>query len=56
MVPLILFWQCRLWLATARGHMLDDPILYSAKDWVSWIAFGLIGAVFLLSTVGVGTI
>jgi 4-hydroxybenzoate polyprenyltransferase/phosphoserine phosphatase len=55
-VPLLLFWQCRLWLATARGHMLDDPILYSAKDWVSWIAFGLIGAVFLLSTVGVGTV
>jgi 4-hydroxybenzoate polyprenyltransferase len=55
-VPLILFWQCRLWLATARGHMLDDPILYSAKDWVSWIAFGLIGAIFLLATAGVGWI
>ena len=50
-VPLILFWQCRLWLATARGHMLDDPILYSAKDWVSWIAFGLIGIVYVLSTI-----
>ena len=52
MVPLILFWQCRLWLATARGHMLDDPILYSAKDWVSWIAFGLIGIFYVLATVG----
>jgi 4-hydroxybenzoate polyprenyltransferase/phosphoserine phosphatase len=52
MVPLILFWECRLWLATARGHMLDDPILYSAKDWVSWIAFGLIGVFYLLATVG----
>ena len=52
MVPLILFWQCRLWLATTRGHMLDDPILYSAKDWVSWIAFGLIGVVYAVATVG----
>src|SRR5262249_35056472 len=34
-VPLMLFWQCRLWLATARGQMLDDPIVYAARDWVS---------------------
>ncbi|HWB49569.1 MAG TPA: UbiA family prenyltransferase [Stellaceae bacterium] len=35
-VPLILFWQCRLWLVTARGEMHHDPILYAARDWVSW--------------------
>lgn len=34
-VPLLTFWQCRLWLATTRGHMTDDPILYAAKDFVS---------------------
>jgi 4-hydroxybenzoate polyprenyltransferase len=34
-VPLMLFWQCRLWLATARGYMTDDPIIYAMKDWVS---------------------
>ncbi|HLJ20635.1 MAG TPA: hypothetical protein VKU84_10575 [Stellaceae bacterium] len=38
-IPLILFWQCRLWLSTARGYMLDDPIVYAARDWVSWIVF-----------------
>jgi 4-hydroxybenzoate polyprenyltransferase len=37
-VPVMLFWQCRLWLSTARGYMHDDPILYSARDWVSWLA------------------
>jgi 4-hydroxybenzoate polyprenyltransferase len=37
-VPIILFWQCRLWLSTMRGYMLDDPIVYSARDWVSWLA------------------
>jgi 4-hydroxybenzoate polyprenyltransferase len=36
-VPLMLFWQCRLWLSTARGYMHDDPIVYAARDWVSWI-------------------
>ncbi|MDE2581212.1 MAG: UbiA family prenyltransferase [Rhodospirillales bacterium] len=36
MVPLFLFWQCRLWLSTARGYMHEDPIVYAARDWVSW--------------------
>ncbi len=38
-IPLILFWQCRLWLSTARGYMHDDPIVYAARDWVSWLVF-----------------
>jgi len=38
LVPLILFWQMRLWLSTVRGYMHDDPIIYSARDWVSWVA------------------
>ena len=36
-VPLMLFWQCRLWLSTARGYMHEDPIVYAARDWVSWL-------------------
>jgi 4-hydroxybenzoate polyprenyltransferase len=39
-VPLILFWQCRIWLATARGKMHDDPIVFTAKDPVSWVVCG----------------
>lgn len=38
-VPLLLFWQCRLWLSTSRGYMHDDPIIYAARDWVSWTVF-----------------
>ncbi|MBA2491215.1 MAG: UbiA family prenyltransferase [Gammaproteobacteria bacterium] len=45
-VPLILFWQCRLWLSTARGRMHDDPIVYAAKDRISWLIFGLIMVIF----------
>jgi hypothetical protein len=45
-VPLILFWQCRIWLATARGRMHHDPIVFAARDWVSWLvticAFGVL--------------
>jgi 4-hydroxybenzoate polyprenyltransferase/phosphoserine phosphatase len=39
LVPLLLFWQCRLWLSTIRGQMNDDPIVYAARDQVSWIVF-----------------
>jgi 4-hydroxybenzoate polyprenyltransferase/phosphoserine phosphatase len=44
-VPLMLFWQCRIWLSTTRKYMDDDPIVYAAKDWVSW----LVGACILTS-------
>jgi 4-hydroxybenzoate polyprenyltransferase len=39
-VPLMLFWQCRLWLSTSRGYMHDDPIVYASRDWVSWVVGG----------------
>lgn len=48
LVPLFLLWQCRLWLATTRGYMADDPIVYAAKDWVSRQVGCAIVVVFLL--------
>jgi 4-hydroxybenzoate polyprenyltransferase len=45
LVPLLLFWQCRLWMSTLRGYMHHDPLVYSAKDWVSWV----VGAVAFFS-------
>lgn len=50
-VPLILFWQCRLWLATARGYMHDDPIVFAVRDWVSWITAACVVLVFALSII-----
>lgn len=53
-IPLLLFWQCRLWLSTARGYMHDDPIVYAARDWVSWIVFGCLALVALAAWAPVG--
>lgn len=39
LLPLLLFWQCRLWLSTARGSMHDDPLVYAARDPISWCVF-----------------
>jgi 4-hydroxybenzoate polyprenyltransferase/phosphoserine phosphatase len=35
-VPLVLLWNCRMWLSTARGYMHHDPIIYASRDWVTW--------------------
>jgi len=48
-VPFMLFWQCRLWLATARGSMHDDPIVYAAKDWLSWVTVLVLVVVLTLA-------
>jgi 4-hydroxybenzoate polyprenyltransferase/phosphoserine phosphatase len=52
-VPLILFWQCRLWLSTSRGFMHDDPILYAVRDWVSWVVAVAVLALLSISFSGV---
>jgi 4-hydroxybenzoate polyprenyltransferase len=52
LVPLVLFWQCRLWLSTERGKMHDDPIVYAFRDWVSWVVAGSALAVMLLASWG----
>jgi hypothetical protein len=50
--PCLLLWLCRLWLATARGEMDDDPIVYSMKDKISWIIGGCLRAAFVVATTG----
>lgn len=42
-VPLILFWQCSLWLATIRDRMHDDPMVFAVRDPVTWaVAVGVV--------------
>jgi 4-hydroxybenzoate polyprenyltransferase len=45
-VPLLTFWQFRLWFSTSRGYMKGDPILYAAGDWVSQMV--AVAAVFCM--------
>jgi 4-hydroxybenzoate polyprenyltransferase len=52
-VPLILFWQCRMWLSTVRGYMHDDPIVYAAKDKVSYYVMATILIIYILASIKV---
>ncbi len=33
----IMFWVCRVWLLADRGVMHDDPLVFAARDRVSWL-------------------
>jgi len=50
--PCLVLWLCRLWLATGRGQMHDDPIVYFTRDWVSWLIGGCLAASFIVATLG----
>ncbi len=39
--PLLLIWIGRLWFKAGRGFMHDDPIVFTAKDKISYIIIGL---------------
>lgn len=55
-VPTILFWQCRLWLSTARGYMHDDPIVFALRDWVSWLTVAAVLLIMFVASTGIVSI
>lgn len=39
----LLFWISRMWLLAFRGKMDDDPLVYTGKDWVSYVIGAIVG-------------
>lgn len=35
--PLLLYWNSRMWMKSARGEMHHDPLIYALRDKASWI-------------------
>jgi len=44
---ILIYWVSRMVFVAQRGRMDDDPVVFAARDRISWIAFGLIGLLFL---------
>jgi len=44
-LPLLIYWQARVWIFTLRDAMHDDPVAFALRDRISWLA----GACFLLT-------
>lgn len=48
-LPVLLYWLMRMWMVTNRGDMTDDPIIFAAKDKISYISIVLIGILMYLA-------
>lgn len=44
-LPLLIYWQARVWIFTLRDAMHDDPVAFALRDRVSWLT----GACFILT-------
>jgi len=49
--PFLLYWITRMWLWTLRGKMTDDPIVFTAKDPVSYLIGALVIAVMIIALI-----
>jgi 4-hydroxybenzoate polyprenyltransferase len=47
-VPMILLWQCRIWLSSSRGNMNEDPIVFAVKDRITW-AIGILLVLIIIA-------
>jgi len=47
--PLLLYWITRMWFITARRAMTADPLIFAARDKVSYILAALVAAVLVLA-------
>lgn len=47
-LPLLLYWEARLWLFALRGELDHDPVVFALRDRVSFLALGtFLGIVWL---------
>jgi 4-hydroxybenzoate polyprenyltransferase len=46
-LPILLYWQARVWLLTGRNAMEEDPVVFAIRDRVSHLAFAIFLAVMM---------
>lgn len=47
--PLLVYWNGYIWFQAHRGKMHHDPVVFAARDPVSWLVAGLAGLVLLIA-------
>jgi 4-hydroxybenzoate polyprenyltransferase len=48
--PCLLYWITRVWLLAYRGEMDEDPILFTVKDWPSYLVGVMVALVIIAAT------
>ncbi|NDC63585.1 MAG: UbiA family prenyltransferase [Planctomycetia bacterium] len=46
-IPLILWWCCRIWLKASRGQLNEDPVMFAVRDAGSWLMAAIVLGLFL---------
>ena len=42
----VVYWECRIWLMADRGEVHDDPLVFAARDRMSWALGAVIATAF----------
>lgn len=48
--PCLLYWLTRVWLLANRGEMDEDPIVFTVKDWPSYLVGIAVGLIIIAAT------
>jgi 4-hydroxybenzoate polyprenyltransferase len=48
--PCLLYWITRVWLLAYRGEMDEDPILFTVKDWPSYLVGVAVALIIIAAT------
>ena len=40
--PMLLFWISRVWFLASRGKLSEDPVVFAARDPISYLLGGLL--------------
>ncbi|HYN41508.1 MAG TPA: UbiA family prenyltransferase [Thermoanaerobaculia bacterium] len=52
LVPTLLYWTSRVWVLVGRGEMDEDPIVFAARDRVTWALAFATASVLLMAALG----
>ncbi len=52
LVPALLYWTSRVWVLVGRGEMDEDPIVFAARDRLTWALAVATAAVLLMAARG----
>jgi len=48
--PVFLYWMSRLWVKARRGEVQEDPLLFCARDKITYLVGLLVGIILLLAS------
>ncbi len=51
-VPILIYWNMRVWFLAERGEVDHDPVVFALRDRVTWAATAAVAVIAVLATIG----